>query len=128
MITKTRRNLRGLSVGRFVKTEVKPFTDVKELNSPGIMISNPPYGERMGEEIEELYSAMGDWMKSEMKGFDCWILSSNMDAFKFVGLRPERKIKMFNGDLECSFRKYSIYEGSKKAKYNITEGEDQKSE
>ena len=51
-----------------------------------------------------------------------------MDAFKFVGLRPERKIKMFNGDLECSFRKYSIYEGSKKAKYNITEGEDQKSE
>lgn len=124
MITKTRRNLRGLSVGRFVKTEVKPFTDVKDLNAPGIMISNPPYGERMGEEIEELYSAMGDWMKSEMKGFDCWILSSNMDAFKFVGLRPERKVKMFNGDLECSFRKYSIYEGSKKAKHNLPEGED----
>lgn len=117
MVTKTRRNLRGLSVGRFVKTEVKPFADVKELNAPGVMISNPPYGERMGEEIEEMYGQLGDWMKSDMKGFDCWILSSNMDAFKFVGLRPERKVKMYNGDLECSFRKYSIYEGSKKGKY-----------
>lgn len=117
MITKTRRNLRGLSIGRFVKTEVKPFSDVKGLEAPGVMISNPPYGERMGEEIEEMYGELGNWMKAEMKGFDCWILSSNFEAFKFVGLRPERKVKMYNGDLECSFRKYSIYEGSKKAKY-----------
>ena len=117
MVTKTRRNLRGLSIGRFVKTEVKPFADVKDLESPGVMISNPPYGERMGEEIEEMYGELGNWMKAEMKGFDCWILSSNFEAFKFVGLRPERKVKMYNGDLECSFRKYSIYEGSKKAKY-----------
>ena len=62
-------------------------------------------------------------MKAEMKGFNCWILSSNMDAFKFVGLRPERKVKMFNGDLECSFRKYSIYEGSKKGKYMNLDGQ-----
>ena len=81
------------------------------------MISNPPYGERMGEEVEELYGELGDWMKQEMKGFDCWVLSSNMDAFKELALRPDRKIKVFNGDLECSFRKYSIYEGSKKGKY-----------
>ena len=85
------------------------------------MISNPPYGERMGEEIEELYEKVGDWMKNDMQGFDCWLLSSNKDAYKRVGLRPDRKIKLYNGDLECSFRKFSIYSGSKKAKFQDSE-------
>jgi putative N6-adenine-specific DNA methylase len=122
MVTKTRRNLRGLPIGRFVDTSVNAFQELKQIEGPGIMISNPPYGERMGEEIEQMYEELGDWMKGEMKGFDCWVLSSNKEAFKHVGLRPDRKIKVFNGDLECSFRKYSIYEGSKKAKYQNQDG------
>lgn len=122
MVTKTRRNLRGLPIGRFVDTSVNSFQELKQMEGPGIMISNPPYGERMGEEIEQLYEELGDWMKGEMKGFDCWVLSSNKEAFKHVGLRPDRKIKVYNGDLECSFRKYSIYEGSKKAKYQNQDG------
>ncbi len=117
MVMKARRNLRGLPIGRFVEVNVDAFADVKRPSETGVMISNPPYGERMGEEIEELYEGLGNWMKSEMKGFDCWIISSNFEAFKFVGLRPDAKIKIYNGSLECSFRKYSIYEGSKKGKY-----------
>ena len=119
MVTRARRNLRGLPIGRFVKTSVDGFQDVKKLEEEeaGIMISNPPYGERMGEEVEEMYEELGDWMKTEMKGYNCWVISSNMEAFKELGLRPDRKIKVFNGDLECSFRKYSIYAGSKKGKY-----------
>ena len=116
-VTRARRNLRGLPIGRFVKTSVDGFHEISKHGDRGTMISNPPYGERMGEEVEELYGELGDWMKQEMKGFDCWVLSSNMDAFKELALRPDRKIKVFNGDLECSFRKYSIYEGSKKGKY-----------
>jgi len=116
-VTNTRRNLRALPVGRFVKTSVDAFQDVKKVGETGVMISNPPYGERMGEEVEEMYAELGDWMKTEMKGFDCWVLSSNMEAFKELGLRPDRKIKLFNGDLTCSFRKYAVYEGSKKGKY-----------
>jgi len=123
MVTKARRNLSGLSIGRFVQTAVDDFKDVKKPTDTGIVITNPPYGERMGEEIEEMYEELGDWMKTEMKGYDCWIISSNFEAFKFVGLRPDRKIKVYNGSLECSFRKYSIYEGSKKAKYQNQEGE-----
>ncbi|MFK7787232.1 MAG: THUMP domain-containing protein [Crocinitomicaceae bacterium] len=122
MVTKTRRNLRGLSIGRFVETSVNSFQELKQIEGPGVMISNPPYGERMGEEIEQMYGELGDWMKGEMKGFNCWVLSSNKEAFKHVGLRPDRKIKVFNGDLECSFRKYSIYEGSKKAKFQNQDG------
>lgn len=117
MVTKARRNLRRLSIGRFVKTSVNSFQEIKKPSERGVMISNPPYGERMGEEIEELYEEIGNWMKTEMTGFECWIISSNIEAFKCLGLRPDKKVKLYNGDLECSYRKYSIYEGSKKSKY-----------
>jgi putative N6-adenine-specific DNA methylase len=121
MVLKARRNLRGLSVGRFVEISNASFEEIKIESDSGVMISNPPYGERMGEEIEELYEKVGDWMKNDMQGFDCWLLSSNKDAYKRVGLRPDRKIKLYNGDLECSFRKFSIYSGSKKAKFQDSE-------
>lgn len=114
MVTKARRNLRRLPVGRFVETRVEDFEEAKRPAASGVMISNPPYGERMGDEIEELYERVGNWMKAEMKGFDCWILSSNEEALKRVGLKPDRKLRVFNGDLDCSFRKFAIYEGSKK--------------
>lgn len=117
MVTTARRNFRALPIGRFIKTSVDGFKDVKPEAENGTMISNPPYGERMGENVEEMYAELGDWMKTEMKGFDCWVLSSNMEAYKELGLRPDRKIKLFNGDLECSFRKFAIYAGSKKGKY-----------
>lgn len=119
MILKTRRNLRGISVGRFVETKVASFEELTNLELENcLMISNPPYGERMGEEIEELYEKLGDWMKSEMKGSTCWMISSSGEGFKSVGLKPDAKIKLYNGSLECSFRKYSIYDGSKRAKFN----------
>ncbi len=67
-------------------------------------------------DIEELYENIGNWMKHKMQGWTCWIISSNMDAFKHIGLRPSKKKKVFNGSLECSFRCYEIYSGSKKNK------------
>ena len=121
MVTKTRRNLRGFAFGRLIETKVQSFEEVKKLDEPGIVITNPPYGERMGEEIDEMYEQIGDWMKTEMTGYECWIISSNMAAFKHVGLKPSKKIKLYNGNLECSFRQFSIYEGSKKAKKNSEE-------
>ncbi|MBI1836782.1 MAG: class I SAM-dependent RNA methyltransferase [Flavobacteriia bacterium] len=123
MVLKARRNLGGLPIGRFVEVENLSFEELKNPVEAGVMVTNPPYGERMGEDIEELYSKLGDWMKAELKGYTCWIISSSEDGFKNVGLRPERKIKLFNGDLECSFRKYSIYDGSKKGKYLNSEEE-----
>lgn len=117
MVMKARRNLRRLPIGRFVKVSADSFDEVKRPDESGTMITNPPYGERMGDEIEELYEQLGDWMKTEMQGFNCWIVSSNMEAFKYVGLRPDQKVKVYNGSLECSFRKYQIYAGSKKAKF-----------
>jgi putative N6-adenine-specific DNA methylase len=92
--------------------------DMKDFDVPpgkGVVIINPPYGERMVKDnIQELYKMMGDTFKQKFEGFDCWILSSNMEAFKHVGLRPTRKLTLFNGQLECKFMKYEIYAGTKK--------------
>jgi putative N6-adenine-specific DNA methylase len=92
--------------------------DMKDFEVPagrGVVVINPPYGERMVKDnIDELYKMMGDTFKKKFAGYDCWILSSNMEAFKHVGLRPTRKIALFNGQLECRFMKYEVYEGTKK--------------
>ena len=66
------------------------------------------------DNIDELYKMMGDTFKKNFAGYDCWILSSNMEAFKHVGLRPSRKIQLYNGPLECRFMKFEMYQGTKK--------------
>lgn len=116
MVTKTRRNLRSFQFGRFINTEVASFNKVKRPSDKGVIVTNPPYGERIGERVEELYADFGDWLKTEMTGWDCWVLSSNIDALKNVGLKASKQYKVFNGSLECSFRKFELYEGSKKLK------------
>jgi putative N6-adenine-specific DNA methylase len=86
---------------------------------PGIIITNPPYGERLKEQnITQFYSSFADTLKRNYAGYDAWVISSNMESMKFIGLHPTVKYKLFNGPLECSFAKYSIYAGSKKRKYN----------
>ncbi|TNE54118.1 MAG: class I SAM-dependent RNA methyltransferase [Bacteroidetes bacterium] len=118
MVLKTKRNLRGLPIARLISLSVGSFEELKlDQEKPGILLSNPPYGKRLGsgerdEEIEELYGRLGDWFKQELSGFNCWIISSNLDALKCIGLKPSTKIKLFNGDLECSFRKFEMFSGS----------------
>lgn len=88
----------------------------------GVLIVNPPYGERMvKDDIDSLYQQIGDTFKQKYTGFDCWMITSNMEAAKHIGLKLTRRIQVFNGQLDCRFLKFSIYEGSKKAKYQ--EGE-----
>lgn len=82
------------------------------------MVFNPPYGERLNIEMEEFYASIGDTLKKNYPGTDSWFITSNLEALKYVGLRPSRKIKVFNSHLESRLVKYVMYEGSKKAKYN----------
>ena len=81
----------------------------------GIMIINPPYGERLEEkDIINLYRGIGDALKKNFKGFEAWIISSNKDVLKLIGLKPSNKIDVYNGPLECKFEKFEIFEGSYK--------------
>lgn len=98
-----------------IRLEVADFENFQPDEGRGVVIMNPPYGERMNkDDSEALYKSIGDTLKKNFNGYDAWIISSNMEALKNVGLRPSRKIKLFNGALECRFMKYEMYSGTKK--------------
>ena len=109
-----RANLQAANLLDKVELHKKEFNDFDAPQIKGVIISNPPYGERIGENVDELYKAFGDNLKAQYDGWSAWFISSNMEALKKVGLRPSRKIKLFNGSLECRFMKYEMYRGTKK--------------
>ncbi len=85
----------------------------------GWAIMNPPYDERLRlENITGLYRLIGDRLKQHYQGYQAWIFSGNPDAMKAVGLHPAKRIPLLNGSIECSFRRYDVYPGSIKSKYN----------
>ena len=111
-----------LGFSNYMNFENKRFQELTQPHEGGVVILNPPYGERLSKlDVMGLYKSIGDSLKENFNGFDAWILSSNMDAFKNVGLRPSRKIPLMNGALQCKFMKYEMYRGSKKAKYQNPE-------
>ncbi len=103
---------------RFHKDIFLRHTSFEELKTPfksGTIITNPPYGERLEEsDIIALYKMIGDQLKAKYAGYNAWVLSGNLEALKFVGLRPSKKITVFNGAIECRFAKFEIYAGSRK--------------
>ena len=78
------------------------------------VIFNPPYGERINIDTDDFYEKIGSTLKHNYEECVIWIISSDLQNMKFIGLKPTRKIKVMNGKLECSFRKFEIYKGSKK--------------
>ena len=86
----------------------------------GMVISNPPYGERIGGEgMVDFYQQIGDKLKSDFDGWDAWIMSSNFEALRAIRLKPSQKTILFNGPLECQFCKYEMYLGSEETKEDI---------
>lgn len=126
MVRKAQRNARVAPIGKMIEFKTIDFMDLDPPAGPGTLIMNPPYGERIGEEIVGLYESIGDTFKQKYAGYNCWLVSSNIDAIKRVGLKPNEKIKVFNGSLECSFRKFEVFEGS--LKQNIDPVQTEKSE
>ena len=80
----------------------------------GVVLFNPPYGERLKTDLYDLYAQIGDTFKKNYAGCSAWLITSDMEAVKHIGLKHTRRIKLFNGQLECRFLKYEMYEGSKK--------------
>jgi len=93
----------------FAQQDFRKFTQPAE---KAIIVTNPPYGERlMPPDIQGLYRAIGERLKHEFRGGDAWIISSKQECFDEIGLRPSVKIQLFNGSLDCEFRKYQLFDG-----------------
>ncbi len=117
VISKARDNIKNAQLQDFITIEEQNFFDSKKEGNDFLqLVFNPPYGERLPIAMEEFYAEIGDTLKSSYPGSHAWFITSNMEALKHVGLRPSRKIKLFNGSLESRLVKYEMYEGSRKAK------------
>ncbi len=114
-ISLARSNAKSAFLGRKTTFRVSAFEEMLPPAGAGVMVTNPPYGERLKQDnARAFHTILGDILKKNYAGYDAWILSSNLDAVKYTGLRPERKIVLYNGPLECRYLKYSIYKGSKR--------------
>ena len=82
-----------------------------------LVMMNPPYGERLSQDkdVLRLYQDMGTALKHQFSGATAWIISSNEDALKCVGLRPAKRVRLVNGDLDCLFNKYELFKGDRKS-------------
>ncbi len=101
-----------------IALEIKKFEEQASEGDQGLIVTNPPYGERIKEsDIIDLYKMIGDKLKQEYTGYEAWVITSNLQALKMLGLRPAKKYTLFNGALECKFHKYELYQGSRKNKY-----------
>ena len=116
------RNAREASVHKNIQFLGANFEDYPEVGKKSLAILNPPYGQRIIKpEIINFYKNIGNTLKRSFRGSEVWIISSNLEALKYVGLKPSQKIKLYNGAMECRYNRYSIYQGSKKQKYNNPE-------
>lgn len=117
-VLKAKDNIKNANLSEYISINDANFFDSKkETQGPLQMVFNPPYGERLDIHLERFYREIGDTLKQHYSNTSAWFITANLDALKFVGLKPSRKIKLFNGKLETRLVKYEMYEGSKKGKY-----------
>jgi len=113
----TRKNIENALMFDNIKIKNEDFFET-QITENTFVIFNPPYGERIELGINEFYEKTGDSLKNNYKDCTVWIISSDIENLKMIGLKPSKKIELMNGNLKCSFREFKIYEGSKKKKYN----------
>jgi putative N6-adenine-specific DNA methylase len=111
----TRENIENALMFDNIKVKNEDFFDTKVFEN-SFVIFNPPYGERIELGINEFYEKVGDSLKNNYKNCTVWLISSDLENLKMIGLKPSKKIELMNGNLKCSFREFKIYEGSKKQK------------
>ena len=102
-------NARNAGVNKCVEIEQRDFYDFDSPRESSIMITNPPYGERIvTDDMMGLYATIGQRLKKYFTGNDAWIITNRNEYFDQIGFKPSTRIALFNGSIECEFRKYSI--------------------
>ena len=119
VIDQCEKNLEYTKLHHDVMLHIGSFEDQDPPEGKTLIVTNPPYGERIKvEDLNAMYQKLGDTFKQRY-GKDCqvWLITSDFEAMKHIGLHPSKKIPVQNGSLDCRFLKFELYEGSKKAKY-----------
>ncbi|MBQ9652259.1 MAG: RNA methyltransferase [Prevotella sp.] len=124
------RNVRAASLTNDITVTLQDFKDFEQPEEPAIMITNPPYGERISTpNLLETYQMIGERLKHAFQGNEAWVLSYREECFEQIGLRPSIKIPLYNGALECELRRYQMFGGKLKefrSEGNILKTEEEK--
>jgi putative N6-adenine-specific DNA methylase len=107
---------RDIEVRQVRIQELRLVDEARNMDGALVMI-NPPYGERLSQDkdVLRLYQDMGTALKHQFSGATAWVISSNEEALKCIGLRPAKRIHLVNGDLECLFNQYVLFKGDRKS-------------
>lgn len=114
-ISISEKNIKNAGLKKYIELSVKPIQQYTEAPAEsGVLITNPPYGERIKvDELEGLYAMLGERLKHVFSGFRAYILSYHKESFDAIGLRHNRRFFLYNGPLECEMREYEIFSGKR---------------
>ena len=108
-----RENIKSAGMMKYIDLEVKPLARWEEAPADGVLITNPPYGERISvDDMEGLYALLGSKLKHVFGGYHAWIIGYREEYFHKIGLAPSVKMPLLNGSLECELREYIIFDGN----------------
>jgi putative N6-adenine-specific DNA methylase len=114
-VAQTKNNIGRAGLESIISVEHSDFKDVKCIDNKGFVFLNPPYGQRLQpDELDGLYGMIGTTLKHNFQGNTAWLITSNKESLKNVGLKPAKKYTLFNGALECTLLKYELYQGTRK--------------
>lgn len=112
-VLKSIDNIKNADLSDFIQVEIKDFfKSEKENRGPLFMAFNPPYGERLDVDADAFYEKLGDTLKNSYPQSEAWMITSFGDNIKHIGLKPSKRIKLFNGKIESRLLKYEIFRGS----------------
>ena len=111
-VNTARLNVKAAGLSSDITVEEQDFKNFTQPKNKSIMVTNPPYGERIStNDLLGTYKMIGERLKHQFTGNEAWILSYREECFAQIGLKPSIKIPVFNGSLECEFRKYQMFDG-----------------
>ena len=112
-VAKAKKNIKSARVEEMIDIRCCPLTDWEADTAEGVIVTNPPYGERLRPaNLSNLYKDIGSTLKNNFQGWHAWIIGYQDEQMKEIGLKPSVKIPLFNGNLECSLREYVMFDGS----------------
>ena len=114
-VNTARLNVKAAGLSDCITVEQQDFKDFTQPKDKAIIVTNPPYGERISTpNLLDTYRMIGERLKHQFMGGDAWILSYREECFEQIGLKPSIKIPLYNGSLECELRKYQLFDGKMK--------------
>ncbi len=112
MVACARKNVKSAMMSDIIEINLREIKDFEQPEKRAIMVVNPPYGERLvSDNLLQVYKDLGSRMKHAFQGNEAWVISSSYDCFDQIGLKASARIPLYNGDLDCEFRKFELFQG-----------------